>query len=473
VGSLANAALVISRLHRGKKRLVFVDSRARVEQLAVELRGLGVTTFVSHGSLGREQRRQAEAAFAQERDCVIVATSTLELGIDVGDLDRVIQIDAPGSVASFLQRLGRTGRRPGSSRNCLFLATDEEAFLVTAGLVRLWSQGYVEPTSPPPTPYHLVAQQLMAVALQQGGVGRSTWLRWMGEPFVFGAEAVEAEPEIVAWMLEHGLLHDDGGIVGVGPTGEEEYGRRHFSELMSVFTSAPMFSVRHGRNEIGQVPTETLELADEDPRVFLLGGRAWAVAHVEWNRRIVDVVPTEERGRARWFGSGRPLSAELCQAIREVLRGAEVGAATSNRADEQLDRLRAEFRWVPEEGTVLVTDAKGRVRWWTFAGLLGNAWLSQGVATLRDQVIQRDNLAINLAAGTTVDDLRGVLDGLVVDDLQLGGLVDEEAMAGLKFEACLPRDLIADLMTRRLDGRSAAGRAASSPLRGVTLVESP
>ena len=88
VGSLQNAAIVISRLHRGEKRLVFCDSRARVEELGNELRRLGVSTFLSHSSLSRVEQRSAEEAFAQAQDCVIVATSTLELGIDVGDLDR-------------------------------------------------------------------------------------------------------------------------------------------------------------------------------------------------------------------------------------------------------------------------------------------------------------------------------------------------------------------------------------------------
>ncbi|MSX88437.1 MAG: DEAD/DEAH box helicase, partial [Actinobacteria bacterium] len=87
VGSIHNAAHVISTLHRGEKRLVFCDSRARVEQLAVELRERSVATFVSHSSLALDERRRAEEAFAEARDCVIVATSTLELGIDVGDLD--------------------------------------------------------------------------------------------------------------------------------------------------------------------------------------------------------------------------------------------------------------------------------------------------------------------------------------------------------------------------------------------------
>jgi len=101
VGSLDNAATVLTRLHRGERRLVFCDSRARVEALATGLRQAGVRTFVSHSSLSLDERRRAEAAFAAEPDCVIVATGTLELGLDVGDLDRVVQIDAPPSVSSF------------------------------------------------------------------------------------------------------------------------------------------------------------------------------------------------------------------------------------------------------------------------------------------------------------------------------------------------------------------------------------
>lgn len=152
VGSLENAAKVIAVLHLGEKRLVFCDSRRQVEELGAALRERGVTVFLSHASLSIDERTRAELAFAEARDCVIVATSTLELGIDVGDLDRVIQIDAPATVASFLQRIGRTGRRTGTTRNCLFLATTEDALLQAAGLLLLWARGWVEPITPPHNP---------------------------------------------------------------------------------------------------------------------------------------------------------------------------------------------------------------------------------------------------------------------------------------------------------------------------------
>jgi ATP-dependent helicase Lhr and Lhr-like helicase len=180
MASLDNAAVVISRLHRGEKPLVFVDSRARAEQLALALRGHDVTTFVSHGSLGAGQRRTAEQAFAEERDCVIVATSTLELGIDIGDLDQVIQIDAPPTVAAFLQRLGRTGRRPDTARQTLILATGDDALLRAAAVLLRWADGYVEPIIPPAAPLHPVAQQLLALSL-------SACCGWPGIPTLLGA----------------------------------------------------------------------------------------------------------------------------------------------------------------------------------------------------------------------------------------------------------------------------------------------
>ena len=182
VGSVANAAKVIAALHRGEKRLVFADSKRLVEMLGAELRARGITTHLVHASLSLDERRRAEQAFAEGSDCVIVSTSALELGMDVGDLDRVIQVNSPPTVSAFLQRLGRSGRRAGTVRNCLFLALDEEQLLVAAGLLLAWGRGFVEPVVPPPEPRHIVAQQLLALCLQEGRVGEKLWQQWLPVP---------------------------------------------------------------------------------------------------------------------------------------------------------------------------------------------------------------------------------------------------------------------------------------------------
>jgi len=216
VGSLQNAAIVVSRLHRGEKRLIFCDSRTRVEELGNELRQLGVSTFLSHSSLSAEERRSAEEAFAQAKDCVIVATSTLELGIDVGSLDRVIQIDAPYSVASFLQRLGRTGRRRGALRNFLFLATNDNALLRAGAIISLWEARFVEPVLPPKRPLHLFAQQLMALALQEQGIGIQDWRRWIARLPAFSQISDSDIDVVIGHLLERTILFSDGARLSFG-----------------------------------------------------------------------------------------------------------------------------------------------------------------------------------------------------------------------------------------------------------------
>lgn len=118
---------------RSDLRVLRVSVQA--EELAGALRGLNIQAFVSHSSLSADERRRSEQASAEARDCVVIATSTLELGIDVGDLNRVIQLDSPRTVASFLKGFSRTGRRTGSTRNTLVLATRSDSLLQAAALL--------------------------------------------------------------------------------------------------------------------------------------------------------------------------------------------------------------------------------------------------------------------------------------------------------------------------------------------------
>src|SRR5262249_10287043 len=141
---IGEAATAVARIGRGRKSLVFVESRARAERVAHALNGSGVEVFIHHSSVSRQERELAEQQFATGQNTAIVCTATMELGIDVGDLDQVIQIDAPGSVASFLQRMGRTGRREGRRANTTFLCTSSESLLQAAAVARLADRGWVE-----------------------------------------------------------------------------------------------------------------------------------------------------------------------------------------------------------------------------------------------------------------------------------------------------------------------------------------
>lgn len=368
--------MVIARLHRGEKRLVFIDSRARAEQLAQALRQLEVTTYVTHSSLSQEQRHAAEAAFASRGNCVIVATSVLELGIDVGDLDRVIQVDVPPTVSSFLQRMGRTGRRPGTTRNCLFLATRDDTLIQASGLIDLWAEGYIEPVVPPPEPWHILAQQLMALALQERGIGRQDWLSWISNVPAFARMPKQRIDHLVRWMLQEQILSEDQGMLWLGRAGETTYGRRNFLELFSVFTSPALFAVRHGHQELGFVDDMTFVGKQDGPHVLLLGGRSWLVNHIDWQRRVAYVEATEVKGLSRWKGERPGLGFRLCQSIKRLLANDSDREIWSKRARHQINEVRQAFPWLDSERTVVVREKNGEVEWWAFAGTGANATLA-------------------------------------------------------------------------------------------------
>ncbi|QUC61558.1 DEAD/DEAH box helicase [Streptomyces sp. A2-16] len=461
VGSLDNAAKLIAALHRGEKRLVFCDSRRQVEELGAALRAREVTVYLSHASLSVDERTRSERAFAEARDCVIVSTSTLELGIDVGDLDRVIQIDSPASVASFLQRIGRTGRRPGTERNCLFLATRKDTLLQAAGLLLLWSRGWVEPVVPPPEPRHLVAQQLLAVTLQQHKLGDQLWDRqWNGlAPFDRSAAP------ILRFLTEEGFLDSDGGMLFVGPEAERRFGKRHFIELTASFTAPPQFTVLSGRMEIGRTDPSVLTEERPGPRRLLLGGRSWQVTYIDWLRKRVFVEPADGGGIAKWMGGGvAGLSYALTRAMREVLLGTDPPVSLTRRAEACLAEQRETDApdTVHPAGTV-ITRAGSDVRWWTWAGYRANATLAATLQSVTDPLQRPTDSWLRLRENLTPADWRAARDNvdgnLVLPD------VDRRAVRGLKFSAALPERLAVATVAARLADFESARLVLGEPTR--------
>lgn len=462
VGSLANAARVIAALHAGEKRLVFCESRQAVEELGALLRARDITTFLSHASLSTDERRRAEQAFSEARDCVIVSTSTLELGIDVGDLDRVIQIDAPATVASFLQRLGRSGRRPETTRNCLFLTLGGESLVEAAALLLLWSRGWVEPVTPPPQPRHIVAQQILALCLQQHQVGDHTWpMAWNGlEPF-----GPDAAP-IVTYLVEHGYLDTDAGMMFIGPAAELRFGRRHFMDMTAVFTGAPEFTVLHGRTELGRIDPSLLTEEVRGERRVLLGGYSWRVSYVDWRRRRCFVEPADGGGRARWANLGwAATSFEQARAMREVLLDADPPVRLTKRAVAELARVRGERRGCVHPGGNLIVrdDRTDDVRWWTWAGFRTNATLAASLQGLADPAQRFNDQWIRLRSDLTRDTWRATVTDAHTR-LCLPN-VDEKALIGLKFSDALPKELALATVAARIADLPAAATVLAEPTR--------
>jgi len=441
VKSLENAAIVISRLHRGEKRLVFCDSRSSAEQLSSMLRALEVRTYVSHASLSVSERKQAEAAFTEEKDCVIVATSTLELGIDVGDLDRVIQIDSPSNVSSFLQRMGRTGRRADSLRNCLFLTTTDDAFMLSLGITKKWSEGWVEAANPPKEPWPILAQQALVVILERGEIPTKELVNVLHDSFP------ELSSNDITTLIKHLIdkqfLDQAHDIIRVGSETERIYARGHYRDLLVSFSGSSLLTGRNGSSEVGYIDPTVLT-GKQDNRLLLLAGRSWHIVEIDWTKRIVWLEPAKEGGKARWMGGPRSLGRELCESIRKVLEiGATPIVTLSQRARDSLQSLMDELPI--NQNTQFLVDRTNttRTRTWTFAGTRANRTWAH-IASMNGQKVRFDAMSVDAPPSLFAENKRDQIN-----------LTNEEITAfaeSIKFSECVPITLlIRTIVARNFD----------------------
>ena len=456
VGNLENAAAVIASLHRGEKRLVFVDSRRRVEALGKLLRERDVEVHVTHSSLSKEQRDLAERAFMEGQNCVIVATSALELGIDIGDLHRVIQIDCPPTVASFLQRMGRTGRRETTTPNCLFLATDDEALLLSAALLRLHARGFIEPVPLQTRAAHLLAHQLMALAIQEEGIARASFWGWISAATPFAHLTEQDRTELVDHMLGEGILHQDGGLLSLGEHGQRAYGKKNFAELYTVFSAPRTLTVMYGHEALGQIDASFAQATDLEKLSFTLAARTWRAKHIDWNRGLLHVEPIEVGGLPRWRGDPVFLGRALCESIRDVLTTDDEPELWSVRARAQLKEIRAEHEGLSPDGVTLLPEGTG-FRLWTFYGGRANNVLAKTLESVLGAKITNNNLNISFKeqAGQSEVAIRHALDELReqerpnhADALRFAELCTHGRLT--KFEPCLPDRLLNEYLAEEL-----------------------
>ncbi len=243
-----------------------------------------------------DERRRAEQAFAEARDCVIVvhlarsssaSTSATSTGSSRSTRRAPWRPSCSGSAAP------AGGRAP--SRNCCSSPRDDDELLQAAGLLRLWSEGYVEPVVPPPLPLHLVAQQLLALCLQEHRVGSAdlaAMARRPGRWHRCGSVGRSHD-----WLLETGHLDRTAGCCSSGRRPSGATGDEHFLELLSVFTADPEFTVLHGRDRgRPRRPARAARARSTGRASSRSAGRAWKVTYIDWKRRRAFVEPSDRPG---------------------------------------------------------------------------------------------------------------------------------------------------------------------------------
>ncbi|HSP79810.1 MAG TPA: DEAD/DEAH box helicase [Myxococcaceae bacterium] len=396
--SLPELARDAARRASGRKSLFFCQSRALTESVAERMRGMGTEVFVHHSSVSVEERREAEARFHHGTNACIVATSTLELGIDVGDLDLVFQANAPSTVSSFLQRMGRTGRRAGQTANTTFFCEEPEAVLQAVALIELARAGWVESVPEQTRCWPVLVQQLLALTLQFGAISAERcWEQLSRVPDFRGVSRPEFDA-LVEHMKRREYLFEAGGLLSMGQRAERVFGRKNFLELFAVFSSPVLYRVETaGGRELGSLEQDFVDRLVEEMSAFLLAGRAWMVERVSHAERTVRVREAP-RGRNPSWGGFAPqmLGFELCQRVKRLLTEDVTYPYLEPRAAKALAERREELGELLGRAGPAVQWDDGRARWWTFAGGRINHTLKYALEWLCGWKVVADNFQLRL-----------------------------------------------------------------------------
>jgi len=455
-----------ARETRGKKSLFFCQSRSLTEAVADEMRNDSIDVFVHHGSVSKGERRDAEEKFARGTNACIVATSTLELGIDVGGLDLTFQANSPSTVSSFLQRMGRTGRREGTVANMTFLCEDAVSVVQNIALVLLASRGWVESVRDEKRAWPVLVHQLLALTHSHGGISAERcWQLLHKVPDFRGISEAEYQA-LVEHMKTEGYLFEAGGLLSMGQNAERTFGRKNFLELYAVFSSPVLYQVETETGRpLGSLEQNFVDRLVEEMSSFLLGGRAWLVVGLNHDERIVRVREAPRGKKPSWGGfAPQFLGFEICQEMKAVLSSDDDYPFVDAKGKSALAEWRADLgQLLRRAGSALHGDG-ATVTWWTFAGGRINQTLKYVLEWKGGWKVVPDNFSVRIEGdGVSQNAVQAQLSALAAPTFwadpetlaKLRSLVPEYRLS--KFQKLLPGAAQSEMIGGYLLDLSGAG----------------
>ncbi|MDR1569881.1 MAG: DEAD/DEAH box helicase [Oscillospiraceae bacterium] len=345
----------------GKKSIIFARSRAEVERTIVNLREIAARQGtpdiyrVHHGSVSKSLRERAERDMKLSDGAMATgATVTLELGIDIGRLDQVVQIGAPTSASSFVQRIGRCGRC-GQRAELLFVMREQwdelcasqrpsiDLFdwqmIKTISIIQLYiTKKWVEPPEAQQLPYALLYQQTLAHLMTVGEASARSLAQALLTLSPFARISAEDYQLLLRHMIEiDHLARTESGALMIGRAAEAIVANYQFC---SVFESAAEYDVQFQGASIGSVTGAAMVGAR-----IALAGKIWECVRVNEARKLIQVIKADGGGSAQWNNQARINTHDRIMAeMRETLRGESLYMYLDDSSRARLIEMRDDAR---------------------------------------------------------------------------------------------------------------------------------
>jgi len=319
-------------LTKGAKSLIFANSRGDTEEIITNLRRLAERDkaadiyHVHHGSVAAPLREEAENAMRQpDKPACISATVTLELGIDIGRLDQVLQLNATNSVSSFVQRLGRSGRR-GTPAKMFFYCREEELapdatlgermpwnLLQILAIIQLYvEERWIEPPLIPHLPFSLLYHQTMSMLTSYTELTPPALAEKVLTLSPFCEVTQDQYRDLLRYLIqiEHIEKTETNSLI-VGLAGEKIVNHYHF---YATFKDEAAYQVIFGSRIIG-----TIQAMPPLNEQFGLAGRVWRVIDTNLDKHAIFVEPMRGKAKMLWTGGEIEIHSRVVQSIRKIL----------------------------------------------------------------------------------------------------------------------------------------------------------
>jgi ATP-dependent Lhr-like helicase len=369
-------------IDRHASTLIFVNTRVTAEALGHQLFPRG-DVEVHHGSLSRDVRIDAEERFKSGELRGLICTSSMELGIDIGHIEHVIQFGSPREVSRLVQRIGRAGHSLYETSRGTILATGFDDLLESLVIARRAKAGEVEDVHPPVNPADVLANQVAGMAVEYGRISRDRIRNIIGRCSTFST-AGDLLDRVCSQMAEHRLIRLEGDEV--------------ITTLRARRYLAANLSMIHDERKVqvfDMVSRRTVATLDESfvvgsiytGAVFITKGQLWRVLDMEEGRIIVEPARRVKGELPSWEGEQIPVPYAVAREVGELRRtrsfpaygAGDLSNKFASRFLAEMDRNRSR---VPDDRLIVLENGKEGVVCNCCAGHKANEALGRAVSVL-------------------------------------------------------------------------------------------